>query len=137
MMALITTSWGGATVLDYIKQGTGSTNAMWSPPIYMNDMYDSASNPNGKYPNIAYSDDFRGTNSDFFLLPTFRMFVRSLSIGYALPKSWVEKAKIANARVFLSGMNLWDFYNPYPNKYRNMYDDPRTPIQPYVPGRSG
>jgi TonB-linked SusC/RagA family outer membrane protein len=127
LMALLTTSWGGPTTLDYIKQGTGSTNAMWAPPIYLNDMYDSASNPNGRYPNIAYSDDFRGTNSDFFLLPSFRMFVRSLSIGYTLPKEWIEKARIANARVFVSGQNLWDFYNPYPNKYRNMYDDPRTP----------
>lgn len=127
LLALLTTSWGGANTLDYIRQGTSSSNAMWSPPVYMTDMFDPENNPNGKYPNIAYSEDFRGTNSDYFLLPSFRMFVRSLSVGYSLPKNWIRPAKIENARLFLSGMNLWDFYNPYPDKYRNMYDDPRAP----------
>lgn len=127
LQALLTTSWGGANTLDYIKQGTGSTNAMWSPTVYLTDMYDETDNPGGKYPNMAYYDDFGGTNSDFFLMPTFRMFIRSLSLGYTLPKTFVQKAKLQNARVFLSGVNLWDFYNPYPKKYRNMYDDPRAP----------
>jgi hypothetical protein len=31
-----------------------------------------------------------------------------------------------SARVFITGNNLWDFYNPYPNHYRNMYDAPNT-----------
>jgi len=30
-------------------------------------------------------------------------------------------------RFNLAGFNLWDFYNPYPDKYRNMYDDPKVP----------
>ncbi|MDE1193572.1 MAG: SusC/RagA family TonB-linked outer membrane protein [Arachidicoccus sp.] len=124
LLTQISTSWGGANYLDYIKQGTSSTNAMWSQPIYLTDMYDSATNPNGKYPNLAYYDNFGGTTSDFFLLPTFRMYIRNLSIGYSLPFAWVEKAKIQSARFYLSGNNLWDFYNPYPKKYRNMYDAP-------------
>ncbi|AHF16847.1 SusC/RagA family TonB-linked outer membrane protein [Niabella soli] len=122
----IATSWGGDRMLDYIKQGTSSTNAMWSQPIYLVNMYDSTTNPNGRYPNLYYYDAFGGANSDFFMLPTFRMVVRSLSVGYALPVAWVKKAGIQNARVYLSGNNLWDLYNPYPNKYRNMYDDPKS-----------
>ncbi|WP_447642958.1 MULTISPECIES: SusC/RagA family TonB-linked outer membrane protein [Chitinophagaceae] len=120
----IATSWGGANWLDYVKQGTSSTNAMWSQPIYLTDMYDSTTNPNGKYPNVAYYDAFGGSKSDFFLMPTFRMVVRTLSVGYTLPTAWVKKAKVENARVYVSGNNLWDLYNPYPNKYRNMYDSP-------------
>jgi len=84
----------------------------------------SPDNPNGKYPNIYYYDAFGGTNSDFFMLPTFRMNVRSLSVGYSLPSALVAKAKIQSVRLFLSGYNLWDFYNPYPDKYRIMYDVP-------------
>ncbi len=126
LIAQISTSWGGTNSLDYIKQGTSSSNATWAQPIYLTDMYDSATNPNGKYPNIAYYDDFGGTNSDFFMLPTFRMYVRSLSVGYSLPAAWVRKAKIQSCRIFLSGNNLWDFYNPYPDKYRNMYDAPNV-----------
>lgn len=120
--AQISTSWGGANYLDYLKQGTSSSQSLWSQPIYLTDMFDPDTNPNGAYPNLAYYDQFGGRNSDFFLMPSFRMFVRSLSVGYTLPKKWVSRAKVDNVRIFLSGNNLWDFYNPYPNKFRNMYD---------------
>lgn len=126
LITQIATGWGGVRYLDYIKQGTSSTNAMWSQPIYLTDMYDSTTNPNGKYPNIAYYDAFGGTKSDFFLLPTFTMFIRSLSIGYTLPGIWVKKAKLESVRIYLSGNNLWSLYNPYPDKYRNMYDAPNV-----------
>jgi len=124
LIAQISASWGGTRTLDYIKQGTSSSNATWAQPIYLTDMYDSITNPNGKYPNIGYYDAFGGTNSDFFMLPAFRMNVRSLSVGYSLPSVLVQKAGIESVRLFLSGYNLWDFYNPYPDKYRNMYDAP-------------
>jgi TonB-linked SusC/RagA family outer membrane protein len=126
LQAQISTSWGGLNRLDYIKQGTGSTQSMWAHPIYLNDMFDSTDNPGGKYPNLALYDNFGGTNSDFFMISSFRCFVRSLSVGYSLPKSIVSKAHFESARVFIAGNNLWDFYNPYPNKYRNMYDAPNT-----------
>jgi TonB-linked SusC/RagA family outer membrane protein len=128
LAAQIVTSWGGYNQIDYIKQGTSSTHSLWAQPVYMNDMYDSTDNPNGKYPNLAYYDAFGGPNSnaEFFKIPSFRMFVRSLSVGYTLPRTFVRKARLDNARVFLSGNNLWDFYNPYPNKYRNMYDAPNV-----------
>jgi TonB-linked SusC/RagA family outer membrane protein len=126
LMAQIATSWGGMNKIDYLKQGTGSTQSMWAQPIYLNDMYDSTDNPNGKYPNLASFDNFKGTNSDFFMVSAFRCYVRTLSVGYSIPKSIISKAHIENARLFLSGNNLWDFYNPYPNKYRNMYDAPNV-----------
>ncbi|MGF7232507.1 SusC/RagA family TonB-linked outer membrane protein [Arachidicoccus sp.] len=126
LITQISVGWGGARRLDYIKQGTSSSNATWSQPIYLTDMYDSATNPNGKYPNIAYYDAFGGTNSDFFMLPTFSAVIRSLSIGYTLPATFVKKAGIQSVRVYLSGNNLWYLNNPYPDKYRNMYDAPNV-----------
>lgn len=126
LQAQIVTSWGGMNRLDYIKQGTSSTQSMWAQPIYLNDMYDSTDNPNGKYPNLAYFDAFKGINSDFFTISSFRAYVRTLSVGYSLPKDLVRRVHIETARFFISGNNLWDFYNPYPNKYRNMYDAPNV-----------
>jgi len=126
LRAQIATSWGGTRYLDYIKQGTSAAHSLWSHPIYLTDMYDPDSNPDGAYPNLAYFDQFGGRTSDFFMLPTFRMVLRSLSLGYSLPKAWVAKAKVQNARLFLSGNNLWDLYNPYPDRYRNMYDAPNV-----------
>lgn len=125
LLAQIATSWGGWNSIDRVKQGTSSTNAGWSQVAYLTDMYDSTDNPNGKYPNMAFYDAAY-KNSDFWTLPTFRCVVRSLSIAYNLPKNLLAKARISSARLVFSGYNLWDLYNPYPGKYRNMYDDPKV-----------
>lgn len=126
LLAQIATSWGGWNSYDRVKQGTASTNAGWSQVAYLVDMYDSTDNPGGKYPNMAFYDNAY-KNSDFWTLPSFRCVIRSMSIGYTLPKEWLTKAHISNAKVILSGYNLWDLYNPYPGKYRNMYDGPNVP----------
>jgi TonB-linked SusC/RagA family outer membrane protein len=125
LAAQIGTSWGGYNSIDRIKQGTSSTNAGWSQVIYLTDMFDSTDNPNGRYPNMAFYDNAYKT-SDFWTISNFRCVVRSLSIGYTLPKQWLSKAHISNATFILSGYNLWDLYNPYPNKYRNRYDAPNV-----------
>jgi hypothetical protein len=125
LSAQIATSWGGRNTIDWIRNGTSSTASIWGQPIYLTDMYDAVDNPNGKYPNMAAAD-FGGTGSDapFWKVSSFRSYVRTLTIGYTVPKNLVRTARLDNARIYLSGNNLWDFYNPYPNKYRNMYDAP-------------
>jgi TonB-linked SusC/RagA family outer membrane protein len=123
--AQIVTSWGGYNRVDYVKQGTSSGQIFWSHESYLTDMFDSTDNPNGKYPNLFYFDQ-NSANSDFWQISTFRAFVRSMSIGYTLPRNWTKAARIENARLFVAGYNLWDLYNPYPKKYRNMYDNPTT-----------
>ena len=125
LLAQIATSWGGWNSIDRVKQGTSSTNAGWAQMKYLTDMYDSTDNPNGKYPNMAFYDNAY-KNSDFWTVSNFRFLVRSMSIGYTLPKEWLTRIHINNAKFVLSGYNLWDLYNPYPGKYRNMYDDPKT-----------
>lgn len=121
----ISTSWGGYNRIDYVKQGTSSGQMFWAHESYMNDMFDETDNPTGKYPNIFYSDSY--INSDFWQISSFRCFVRSLAVGYTIPKNISSKIRMESLKVSLAGFNLWDFYNPYPDKYRNMYDDPKTP----------
>lgn len=118
----ITTGWGGWNSIDRVKQGISSANAGWSQAAYLNDMYDEVDNPNGRYPNIAFFDAAY-KNSDFWTISSFRCLIRNLTIGASLPKEWAAKARLASAKFFLTGYNLWDLYNPYPGKYRNMYDD--------------
>jgi TonB-linked SusC/RagA family outer membrane protein len=125
LLAQIGTTWGGYNSLDRIKQGTASTNASWSQAVYLTDMYDSEDNPEGKYPNMAFYDNSY-KNSDFWTISNFRCVVRSLSVGYSLPKQLLTKAHISNATLVLSGYNLWDLYNPYPTRFRNMYDGPNV-----------
>ena len=121
--AQIATSWGTYNSIDYIKQGTSSGQLFWAKESYLTDMYDTLDNVGGKYPNLAYYDQ-NSQPSDFWQISSFRSYVRSMSIGYVLPKGIASKLRMEGLRISISGFNLWDFYNPYPDKYRNRYDDP-------------
>ncbi|MBS1653440.1 MAG: SusC/RagA family TonB-linked outer membrane protein, partial [Bacteroidetes bacterium] len=121
----IATSWGGYNSIDYIKQPTSSGQMFWSKESYLTDMYDTLDNVNGKWPNVGYYS-YNSYSSDFWKISNFRSYVRTLVIGYTLPKRISNKLKMDGLRVSLAGNNLWDFYNPYPGKYRNMYDDPKA-----------
>lgn len=121
----IATSWGGFNSIDYIKQPTSSGQMFWAKESYLNDMYDSTDNATGKWPTVGqYS--YNAYTSDFWQISNFRCFVRSLSVAYSLPRTITAKMHMEALRVSLAGYNLWDFYNPYPDKYRNMYDDPKV-----------
>lgn len=120
--AQISTSWGGYQSIDYINQRDRGNHMLWSHASYMKDMYDETDNVNGKYPNVAYYST-NSYKSDFWKVSTFRCYIRSMSIGYSIPRQLTTKVGIESAKVNLSGHNLWDFYNPYPDKYRNMYDN--------------
>ncbi|OOV18185.1 SusC/RagA family TonB-linked outer membrane protein [Flavobacterium sp. LM4] len=122
MKTQIATSWGGYRSIDVVKQGVGSTHNMWAHESYWSDMYGD-DNTDGKYPNLAYYDSsMLGSASDFWQLNTFRCTVRNLTLGFQLPKEILSELKISNASIGVTGNNLWDLYNPYPNHYRNMYD---------------
>jgi TonB-linked SusC/RagA family outer membrane protein len=123
LSAQIATSWGGYNAIDFIKQGTSSNQMFWAHESFLTNMYDPVDNPNGKWPSLAYYDE-NGSPSDFWQISSFRSYIRSLVIGYTLPKGIANKVRMDNLRVSLAGFNLWDFYNPYPGKYRNMYDEP-------------
>jgi TonB-linked SusC/RagA family outer membrane protein len=119
--AQLSTSWGGYRSMDNNLNQTINTSAFInSSLIFLNDMYDQNTNPDGKWPSIMVSN-YR-ENSDFWRLPTFRMYVRNMTFGYSIPKRYLSKIKVDAVQLNLTGHNLWDFYNPYPNKYRNMYD---------------
>ncbi len=73
------------------------------------DNYDPATDPtanvNGKYPRLTSATSTMQT-STFYLYNTSFLKLKSLQIGYTLPKRWIAPAKINNLRVFFSGENL-------------------------------
>lgn len=127
---MISTSWGGINLIDVASYNTSSNqNMVWAPDSFWKDMFDETSNPNGKYPNIGMENRLAGSvdaPSDFWEVSTFRCFIRNLSIGYVLPKQWLVPLKVESAKLSVTGNNLWDLYNPYPDHYRNMYDKTTT-----------
>ncbi len=120
--AQISTNWGTYKNIDNVKQGSSSNQIIWSHESYLTDMYDETNNVDGKYPNIAYYS-YTGYASDFWQVHSFRCYIKNMSIGYTVPKAWISKVGIEQAKISLTGNNLWDFYNPYPDHYRNMYDN--------------
>lgn len=124
--ANIAMSWGGARFIDVYNMGTNNQSMLYAPDSFWKDMYDEEKNPDGKYPNLGTNSVISGSitsPSDFWQLNTFRCYVRNLTISYTLPKEWTTPLKMSSVRFNLTGNNLWDFYNPYPDHYRNMYDD--------------
>ena len=118
----ISTSWGGVRFIDIVKQGTSSSHNMWAHESYWTDMFDPDDNLNGKYPSLAYYDQISAP-SNFWEVNTFRCYMKNLSVGYDIPKLITSKVNIERATIGVTGNNLWDFYNPYPDKYRNMYNN--------------
>ena len=121
---MIATSWGGYRQIDVNKITTSSGDMLWTPDSFWKDMFDERNNTTGKYPNLGLDNRISGSviaPSDFWSISTFRCYIRNLSIGYTLPKAWLSPLKIQSAKLSLTGNNLWDFYNPYPDHYRNMY----------------
>ena len=122
LRAQIQTSWGGVRMIDIVKQGTSSSHNMWAHESYWSDMYDEDDNVDAKYPNLAYYDQI-SADSNFWQVNTFRSYVKSMTFGCELPKKVLSAAHIQRGTIGVTGFNLWDFYNPYPDKYRNMYDN--------------
>jgi hypothetical protein len=120
LFAALNVSWGTYRQIDVVEQKNEAHFMLWNREPFWTDMYDAETNPDGKYPNIAYENLDRP--SDFWQLPSFRAYIRTLTIAYTLPAIYSSKIGIERIRINLTGNNLWDLFNPYPGKYRNMYD---------------
>ena len=47
--------------------------------------------------------------SDRYIEDASYLRIKNISLGYSLPKSLIQKAKATNARIFISGQNLFTF----------------------------
>ncbi len=75
----------------------------------------ASQNLTAEYPNLRYG--VNSQNSTFWKVNAANIFLRNLTIAYTLPKAWVQKVGMESCRLNLTGQNLFDFYNPYPDKF--------------------
>lgn len=71
----------------------------------------STENPNAIYPRLEYENQ-SGNNrqtSTFWLRDGSYLRLKTLDVGYSLPKNFVNKFKVNNMRVFFVGTNLLTF----------------------------
>lgn len=67
-------------------------------------------NPNASYPRLSYGENKNNQKeSTYWLRDGSYLRLKTLEVGYTLPKSIVNKARMNNLRVFFIGSNLLTF----------------------------
>ncbi len=130
-------SWKGFDI-SMIWAGSSGMQYFWNQRIYntgnlragmaiservANDRYfynqadpnDPRNNINGTFPRLKLIDNEpqNGLASDFFMYDAAFIKLKNLQIGYTFPGSIINKIKMTNLRLFMSGENLLMFTN-YP-----------------------
>lgn len=76
-------------------------------------------NVNAQYPNM-YWNTFNNVTSSYWQINSFRMALRTVTLGYSLPKNVVNKIGVDGCRFTLTGMNIFSFNNPLPGKFMDI-----------------
>lgn len=87
-------------LVNYVMQNKSFIGQMWTPE-----------NPNAEYTISSRDSGFNKwnyENKDVSVQNSKYIRLKSLVVGYTLPKQWTEKASISKLRVFFSGDDLWE-----------------------------
>ena len=126
-------NWGGYTTLPAAAIGVASGSniefynfpSFWNPDnvfVYQ-DIYDGsgnlvqAENRDAYYPNLAYS--INSNASSFWRISAARVSLNRITLAYTLPSQWLKPIGIQSCRLNITGQNLINFYNPYPESFTN------------------
>lgn len=126
--------WGGYTTVPaqaLTASAIEYTNmpSFWNPDnvfVYQ-DVYDGqgnlvqAANRNACLPNPGYS--INTVASSFWRISAAQVTLNRFTLAYSLPKAWLKALGIGiqNVRLNLTGQNLINFYNPYPDNFYSPY----------------
>jgi hypothetical protein len=69
----------------------------------------TAANPNGTIPRFTSANKNNTTISDRFVESGSFLRIQNVSIGYNVPKTFIQKAHLSNLRVYISAQNLYTF----------------------------
>ena len=127
-------SWGGYTTVPSQALGVASGSnlefynlpSFWDPDnMYAyQDVYDGSGNVVVKqnrdayYPNLAYQS-VNAITSSFWRISNASIRLNRVTLAYTLPNQWFKNTGIKNVRINVTGQNLINFYNPYPDHFTN------------------
>ncbi len=125
-------SWGGYTTLPSAAIGvaSGANIEYYNMPSFWNadNMYSYQNvtdasgnivvneNRDALYPNLAYQS-VNAVASSFWRISAASVRLNRLTLAYTFPNEWFKKVGIKNVRLNITGQNLINFYNPYPEKF--------------------
>lgn len=124
-------SWGGYTLIPAEARGvaSGSNIEFYNMPSFWNpdnmyayqDVEDGSGNVvvkenrNAHYPNLAYG--INSNASSFWRVSAATVRLSRLTLAYTIPNKLYKSVGIKNIRVNITGQNLLNFYNPYPDGF--------------------
>jgi len=73
-------------------------------------------NLDAKYPNLRFAS-INSVTSTFWKVSNTNVMLRNITLAYSLPKQWIKTLGIESCRINITGQNIMDFYNPYPDKF--------------------
>jgi hypothetical protein len=110
----------------------------WFQPLdYFYGKTFSQDNTGAEYPRLSNSGTVKNNNyqcSSIYLENTKYLRVKNITIGYTIPNNLFGKLNLKNARVYISGQDLFEFakgtwdktYDPEENVAENNYPMYRT-----------
>ena len=130
LTAQLSAQWGGYTTVPSKAISTSVNDmqyinmpAFWNPDdVYVyEDIYDEGgnllmkANHDASLPNPNWS--INSTASTFWRISSASVRLTRLTLAYSIPSSWIKGIGINSARINVTGQNLLNFYNPYPDKF--------------------
>ena len=99
----------GNDVLNYTKRTSEQLSNVYNNQLSTVKDRFTQNNPDGSLPryNQWHNNNFRV--SDRFVEDGSYLRIQNVTFGYNLPANLINKAKIANARIFVTGQNLYTF----------------------------
>lgn len=105
-------SWGGIGSVESAARKVGT--AYSNRPAFWSDHW-SPDNINAAYPTPYYSSTY-DLATDFWWRSSFTFRVTTFNLSYTLPREFSRRAGLNNARLYLTGSNPINFFNPYDYK---------------------
>jgi hypothetical protein len=87
----------------YLNMTTASLGNVWSPE-----------NPNGRYPTYTNTSTINNYNyiaSDWTVEDGAYIRLKNITLGYNLPKTLLQKTFLSAARIYATGIDLWEHTN--------------------------
>ena len=77
-------------------------------------------NLEGQYPNLAYAS-INSIQSNFWRVSGTTIRLSRLTLAYAFPSKWFKGIGIQGVRINVTGTNIINFYNPYPDHFASSW----------------
>ena len=133
--ATFTANWGAYTLVpnnlrteSFSKMETTNVSRMWEDMFVYEDVYDASGNViayqnrDGRWPNFGFTKgSINSAASTFWRMSATQIYLRNITLAWALPKKWVNYIGLSNIRLNATIQNALSLYNAIPGRYWNNF----------------